>query len=662
MATLRLFASAREAAGVAKIEIEAATIGGLLDEAGQRFGPDFRRILDASRVWLNGQPTGPDTQVTGLDVVAVLPPVSGGSALAGAPTQARPERAAAPTQARPERPAASTPTQARPERPAASTPSQARPERPAAPTQARPERPAASTPSHLGTSAGAGTARSGSDRRSADNRTVPEPTPVRADREFDVRSSGSGWADIEWDPTGANTFSAEFPAVDASSRTTNLNLDDSAAPAPMHRLTRPTGPRPPLPGGTAVPRSPDRPVLSTSGPVRMLFAPNTDASAGSATGSRTPEPEGGPDRTAPDRTAPDRIAADRTAPARIAAARREPSSAENWLGTPMAEATSLALSENGRRNDSRAEVRGIEVGSPGSGGPSERDPESGHHSDRGDETGDDKQADPMSGDPPDRASSGRAPAVGPTTATGVTGWSQGWLGLGWAVLSLAAVAAGPRWLAFWLVAQAAAAAAQLAAAGRFGGMRLLVLGAALVAGVQPLAALGGPGQLLAAMGAAAVAVALGRFAGTNPAQTAVFVRVLAGATIIGAAMGALVLIAESQMSVALFLLACTCAYDVGAYLVGTGAASRWEGPVAGMAAIVPVALFGLFAGSLATFLDSSSIVKLAVATAVLAPLGGILARTLRGRDLAEWRTPTLRRIDSLIVTVPVWYLGVDVFG
>ena len=79
MPMLRLFASAREAAGVARTEIDADTVGELLDEARRRFGGSFAQVLDTSRVWVNGQPADPATPIEGHDVVAVLPPVSGGA-------------------------------------------------------------------------------------------------------------------------------------------------------------------------------------------------------------------------------------------------------------------------------------------------------------------------------------------------------------------------------------------------------------------------------------------------------------------------------------------------------------------------------------------------------------------------------------------------------
>ncbi len=79
MAKLRLFASAREAAGVSSVELVGTTVGDVLDEASRRWGEPFMAVLERSQVWLNGEPTGLDDPVGDHDEVAVLPPVSGGA-------------------------------------------------------------------------------------------------------------------------------------------------------------------------------------------------------------------------------------------------------------------------------------------------------------------------------------------------------------------------------------------------------------------------------------------------------------------------------------------------------------------------------------------------------------------------------------------------------
>lgn len=78
MATLRLFAAAREAAGCGSDTIEAATVGELLDVARGRYGSAFSAVLASSRVWCNGDETDLDRPIGPNDEIAVLPPVSGG--------------------------------------------------------------------------------------------------------------------------------------------------------------------------------------------------------------------------------------------------------------------------------------------------------------------------------------------------------------------------------------------------------------------------------------------------------------------------------------------------------------------------------------------------------------------------------------------------------
>jgi len=79
MATLRLFASAREVAGTGHAEFQGSTVGDVLAAAAAEYGPRFTAVLTTCRVWLNGDPVDPQAAVRAGDEVAVLPPVSGGS-------------------------------------------------------------------------------------------------------------------------------------------------------------------------------------------------------------------------------------------------------------------------------------------------------------------------------------------------------------------------------------------------------------------------------------------------------------------------------------------------------------------------------------------------------------------------------------------------------
>lgn len=78
MATLRLFAQAREAAGTGRDDLPGETVAQLLDAACERYGQEFAMVLTTCKVWVNGQPASDSDLVGSTDEVAVLPPVSGG--------------------------------------------------------------------------------------------------------------------------------------------------------------------------------------------------------------------------------------------------------------------------------------------------------------------------------------------------------------------------------------------------------------------------------------------------------------------------------------------------------------------------------------------------------------------------------------------------------
>lgn len=79
MARLRLFASAREAAGTKADDVPGATVGEVLETAVARYGEAFAGVLDTATVWCNGESVERDHAVDDTDEVAVLPPVSGGA-------------------------------------------------------------------------------------------------------------------------------------------------------------------------------------------------------------------------------------------------------------------------------------------------------------------------------------------------------------------------------------------------------------------------------------------------------------------------------------------------------------------------------------------------------------------------------------------------------
>ncbi|MDO8391450.1 MAG: MoaD/ThiS family protein [Actinomycetota bacterium] len=78
MATLRLFAGAREAAGTGQASFDGTTVADVLTAAVDAYGEPFRSVLAHCKVWVNGEPAELHAAVGSGDEVAVLPPVSGG--------------------------------------------------------------------------------------------------------------------------------------------------------------------------------------------------------------------------------------------------------------------------------------------------------------------------------------------------------------------------------------------------------------------------------------------------------------------------------------------------------------------------------------------------------------------------------------------------------
>jgi len=78
---VRFFAAARDAVGTREVLVGSQPLGPLLDALRDDYGPAFGSVLDASRVWVNGEDPldGDATVVHAGDEVAIVPPVSGGS-------------------------------------------------------------------------------------------------------------------------------------------------------------------------------------------------------------------------------------------------------------------------------------------------------------------------------------------------------------------------------------------------------------------------------------------------------------------------------------------------------------------------------------------------------------------------------------------------------
>lgn len=227
---------------------------------------------------------------------------------------------------------------------------------------------------------------------------------------------------------------------------------------------------------------------------------------------------------------------------------------------------------------------------------------------------------------------------------------HGRLGLAWAAVTVGATVGGPAWLGGWLAVAAFIAGAQACLVWRKRGERPLGLVAALVAGALPVAASFNLDAMSGVVAAGLLVALVARVRAPSLAPSRDVALTLAVAVPIGLAAASPVLVRQRGIAPALLLLAFASMYDAGAYLVGTGAASAWEGPVAGMVALIPLTIFAAvvlvppFAGA-EPFL-------LGLIAAVLTPVGPVAGSALLGDRAGH--APALRRLDSLLLMGPLW--------
>lgn len=75
---VRLFAALREVASASVLDVDAPSVGALLEQLSATYGSAFDRIMAAGTVVVDGEVVGPDRRLDPGDEVALLPPVSGG--------------------------------------------------------------------------------------------------------------------------------------------------------------------------------------------------------------------------------------------------------------------------------------------------------------------------------------------------------------------------------------------------------------------------------------------------------------------------------------------------------------------------------------------------------------------------------------------------------
>ncbi len=225
------------------------------------------------------------------------------------------------------------------------------------------------------------------------------------------------------------------------------------------------------------------------------------------------------------------------------------------------------------------------------------------------------------------------------------------LGIAWFVLALLCAWAGMVAVAVLFGLIAAVAALQTSAAWRRAGFRSNQLLAGIGALVVTLAATLGiafTGLALIVFVLVALGVAYVQ-PGRLPPLPRAAITVRSGFFVALAAASA-VLIDRTDAAALITLIVLVSGYEMGDFLVGTGASNPVEGPVAGIAAVIVLT----FAVSVFQFppFDSGSAWVFGGLAAVLAPLGRFAAPILL--PVPDARVPALRRLDSYLLVTPVW--------
>lgn len=233
------------------------------------------------------------------------------------------------------------------------------------------------------------------------------------------------------------------------------------------------------------------------------------------------------------------------------------------------------------------------------------------------------------------------------------------LGLAWFVGAVAALALGTVATALYFGLAFAAAASHALRTWRARGApvdpRVALVTTALTvaaAAVHPRAM----GVAVLVLAVAAVALAAKDAAGDLGAAFARASLTLQTALPAAVAGGCFVLLAELELWAAISLLLLVSAYETGDFLIGSGSANAFEGPLAGGVAVLVVTLVVAALGFPPFGVGEAFAFGLLVAPGAFA--GQILASVMlpHARALA----PALRRVDSLLLTAPLWYLGIDV--
>lgn len=180
------------------------------------------------------------------------------------------------------------------------------------------------------------------------------------------------------------------------------------------------------------------------------------------------------------------------------------------------------------------------------------------------------------------------------------------------------------------------------------------LPATLAAAILPLAAVAGADTLAASLVGVVVVILAQRLctASVQPGHARAVADAAFGSAVavaVGLAAATPVLAHRFGAQAAVVVLLLVCAYDAGDFLVGSGSATVWEGPAAGVAAVA-VTTFAVSVVPLEP-LDARAAYALGALTCLLAPLGPPAASLLTGNGHRPARF--LRRLDSLLILGPI---------
>ena len=123
--------------------------------------------------------------------------------------------------------------------------------------------------------------------------------------------------------------------------------------------------------------------------------------------------------------------------------------------------------------------------------------------------------------------------------------------------------------------------------------------------------------------------------------------------VLGLAGASMPLVYDSDIGAAVSLLLLVSAYEIGDYLIGSGAANAVEGPFAGIVAVLVVA-FALFVVEPPPF-DRTTVPVFALMVAFFAPVGQLAASAVM--PTSKVLAPAVRRLDSLIIVGPLWMVA-----